>query len=195
MAVSFEEAAEEAATGADGGTAEISGLLNDAARYYSLVAQTNPFYASASFGLARAFVGLGDREGAAGALRRIPQTSSAHVAAQVRLCSVLASQVNGDRPALTDLTAASETLDQLTLDNSIRLPLVRELHAQAITMLLEGLSAADDNVLLGGARLDEFSQRTALERTLRSLAKLAPTEYERFDLVDQANSARPQTLT
>jgi serine/threonine-protein kinase PknG len=50
-------------------------------------------------------------------------------------------------------------------------------------------------VLVVEAQLDEFSQRVALERTLRALAKLAPNEAERFEFVDQANSARPQTLT
>jgi serine/threonine-protein kinase PknG len=195
MAVSLETAAEAASNGADNTTGDRAGDLNDAVRYYALVAQTDATYASASFGLARAFVRLGDREGAAAALRRIPKSSSAYVAAQVRLCSVLASQVNGDKPALSDLTAAANTLDELTLDNSLRLPLVRDLHAQAVAMLLEGRAPDDESVLLGGARLDEFSQRTALEQALRALAKLAPTDYERFELVDQANSARPRTLT
>jgi len=108
---------------------------------------------------------------------------------------VLASQVNGDTPGLTDLTAASDTLRDLTVDNSTRLPLVRELHAQAVSILLDNRSGADESVLVGGVPLDEFSQRTALEITLRSLAKLAPTQSERFDLVDQANAARPQTRT
>ena len=35
----------------------------------------------------------------------------------------------------------------------------------------------------------------ALERTYRSLAKLAHTERERYALVDQANMSRPRTLT
>jgi serine/threonine-protein kinase PknG len=186
------EAMAELADSADG---ERVRSLNDAVRYYSLVAHTDTSFASASFGLARAFVALGDRDGASSALRRVPKSSSAYVTAQVTLCKVLASQVNGDKPGLTDLTAASDTLGDLTIDNSTRLPLVRDLHAQAVSILLDGRSFADENVLVGGVPLEENSQRTALEMTLRSLAKLAPTETERFDLVDQANTARPQTRT
>jgi serine/threonine-protein kinase PknG len=189
------EAAAEAQAGEEPASGDPFQHLNDAVRYYSLVAQTDTGYAGASFGLARAFLALGDRDGAASALRAIPKSSSAYVTAQVTLCRVLASQVNGDKPALTDLTAASETLDTLSLDNSTRLLIVRDLHSQAISMLTDGRSSADDAVRVGGVQLDEHSQRSALERTLRSLAKLAATENERFDLVDEANSARPQTLT
>jgi serine/threonine-protein kinase PknG len=189
------EAAAVAQAGEEPASGDAVQHLNDAVRSYSLVAHTDAGYASASFGLARAFLALGDREGAASALRTIPKSSSAYVTAQVTLCRVLASQVNGDKPALTDLTAASDTLDTLSLDNSTRLPIVRDLHSQAISMLTDGRSSADDAVRVGGVQLDEHSQRSALERTLRSLAKLAATEKERFDLVDEANSARPQTLT
>ena len=195
MAVCFEALAEPTNDSTDRSSREGVQHLNNAVRYYSLVAQTDSSYASASFGLARAFVALGDRDGASSALRRVPKSSSAYVTAQVTLCRVLASQVNGDTPGLTDLTAASDTLRDLTVDNSTRLPLVRELHAQAVSILLDNRSGADESVLVGGVPLDEFSQRTALEITLRSLAKLAPTQSERFDLVDQANAARPQTRT
>ena len=46
-----------------------------------------------------------------------------------------------------------------------------------------------------GADLDEQAQRAALERAFRSLAKLAPTDEDRYVLVDQANACRPRTLT
>jgi serine/threonine-protein kinase PknG len=194
MAVCSEAAAEER-EGQEPASRETVQHLHDAVRNYSLVAQSDPGYASASFGLARAFLALGDREGAAAALRKIPKSSSAYVTAQVTLCRVLASQVNGDKPALVDLTAASDTLETLSLENSTRLLIMRDLHSQAISMLTDGRSSANDAVRVGGVQLDEYSQRSALELTLRSLAKLAATEKERFDLVDQANGARPQTLT
>ena len=50
-------------------------------------------------------------------------------------------------------------------------------------------------IVLVGAPLDEEGLRAALERTYRSLAKLAPTEEQRCELVDQANAYRPRTLT
>ncbi len=62
-------------------------------------------------------------------------------------------------------------------------------------MLLEERVAADDDIVLFGAALNEEGQRTALEQTYRSLAKLAPSEEQRYELVDQANACRPRTLT
>jgi len=46
-----------------------------------------------------------------------------------------------------------------------------------------------------GAALDELDQRAALERAFRSLARLAPSDEERFALVDRANAYRPRTMT
>ena len=46
-----------------------------------------------------------------------------------------------------------------------------------------------------GAALDENGQRTALERTYRSLARLASSDEERFALVERANAYRPRTMT
>ena len=54
-----------------------------AARYYLLVAATDPSYASAGFGLARVDMALGDREGAVAALQRIPKSSSSYAVAQI----------------------------------------------------------------------------------------------------------------
>ena len=61
-------------------------------------------------------------------------------------------------------------------------------------MLLDERVVADDDIVLVGAALNEDGQRTALERTYRSLAKLAPSEEQRCELVDQANACRPRTL-
>ena len=70
----------QAATdGGDSAPAAVSRLLNEAARYYTVVAETEPGYASAGFGLARVFLALGDRDGAVAALQRIPKSSSAYV--------------------------------------------------------------------------------------------------------------------
>jgi serine/threonine-protein kinase PknG len=61
-------------------------------------------------------------------------------------------------------------------------------------MLLNETVSADEREVLGGAELTERGQRSALERTYRSLARLAPTEEQRCALVDQANASRPRTL-
>jgi serine/threonine-protein kinase PknG len=96
---------------------------------------------------------------------------------------------------LPDLIAASETLVGISPESPARLPLVRDLHLQALAMLLDDRVVADETIQLLGAVLDENGQRIALEHTFRSLAKLARTEAERWSLVDAANSHRPRTLT
>ena len=193
MAACYERTAMEQE--AEGNQAAASSQLHSAARYYSLVAATDPGYASASFGLARVYVALGDREGAVAALQRIPKSSSAYVSARIALCRVLCTELPGEMPGLPDLVATSETLSGVSLENSVRLPLVRDLHLQALAMLLDDRAGPDENIQLVGAVLDENGQRTALERTYRSLAKLATTEAERWSLVNEANAYRPRTLT
>jgi serine/threonine-protein kinase PknG len=185
LAVCFEEAAEE------GG----SQALSNAARHYGTVAATDPGYASASFGLARVSVQLGDREEAISALQRIPRSSSSYVTAQVALCQVQCAPLQGEMPHVADLIATSEVLNGLALESSVRLPLLRDLHQLALVMLLEGSAQPDEQVQLMGAVLNEVGQRTAVEQTYRSLAKLAPSDEERYALVDRANSFRPHTLT
>jgi serine/threonine-protein kinase PknG len=159
------------------------------------VVGTDAGYASASFGLARVYVQLGDREAAAVALQRVPKSSSAYVAAQIALCRVHCADLPTDPPSLLDLTAASRTLGGLALENSVRLPLLRDLHLQALAMLMDERVTPDEDTLLVGAALTEDDQRTALERAYRALAKLAPSEEARYALVDQANATRPRTLT
>jgi serine/threonine-protein kinase PknG len=169
--------------------------LRYASRYFGLVAMTDPGYASASFGSARVSMRLGDREEAITALEGIPKSSSAYVTAQMTLCRVQCAHLPGEVPQLTDLIAGSKVLEALTVENSVRLPLVRDLHREALSMLVDGSVQPDEGVQLMGAALDESSQRLALERAFRSLAKLAVDDLERYALVDQANSFRPRTLT
>jgi serine/threonine-protein kinase PknG len=159
------------------------------------VAATDSTFASASFGLARVYVALGDRDQAIAALERVPKSSAVYVSARIALCRVLCAEMAPEVPSLPDLSAASDALAGLTLENSVRLSLVRDLHLQALAMLVDGREASSGSVVLVGAPLDEESQRSALERTYRSLAKLAHTEEERWSLVDEANSCRPRTLT
>jgi serine/threonine-protein kinase PknG len=167
----------------------------EAARYYQLVAATNPGYVSASFGLSRICLDLGDRAGAVEALESIPVTSSAHVGAQVALCRIRCADVAGARPELGDLVSASDVLDSLPLEPSLRLPLVRDLLTQGLALLADGTVRPDTAVFITGTAFDDVDLRSALEITYRSLAKMAPTDEERFTLVDRANAYRPRTLT
>ena len=123
------------------------------------MAATDPGYASASFGLARVSMALGDREEAVSALQRVPKSSSAYVTAQITLCRVLCAPLPGDMPRSRTSPSTSETLDGLALENSVRLPLVRDLHQQALALLLDERVAADDDIVLVGAPLNEQDQR------------------------------------
>jgi serine/threonine-protein kinase PknG len=166
-----------------------------AARNYELVARSDPSYASASFGLARACLAVGDRTGAAAALARVPATSSANAAAQSQLCRVLCTDVNGHPPELTDLTTASAALADLRVDPEQRAILRRDLLATMLTQLESRAIAPNPRQQLAGAALSEFGVRSALEETYRTLARLASTPAERIRLVDEANRHRPRTLT
>jgi serine/threonine-protein kinase PknG len=171
----------------------VTRALNEAARYYTVVAETEPGYASAGFGLARVFLALGDRDGAVAALQRIPKSSSAYVTAQIALCQTRCAMVHQEAPALADLVATSSALESVTLENSVRLALARDLHERALDLLLDHEASSDPELVLAGAELSESGQRTALEQTYRSLAKLAPSESARWELVDRANACRPRT--
>ncbi|HXZ62430.1 MAG TPA: tetratricopeptide repeat protein [Acidimicrobiales bacterium] len=187
---------DEAAARADNGDEqEAARSWRDAAGFYAVVAGTDPTFVGAHFGLARVFSALGDRDGAITALERVPKSSSAYVAAQTALCAVRCSELHGAAPDLEDLVEASRALDALTLESSVRLPLVRDLHLRALGLLLDGRVVPDDAVLVGGAELNEDGQRSSLERTYRALARLAHSDAERYALVDEANACRPRTLT
>ncbi len=169
--------------------------LRLAARYYHIVSATDPGFASASFGLARVLTALGDRAGAVTALQRIPEWSSSRAAAGVALCSLWCADVDGRLPDLADLAAASELLTRLQAEPSVRLALTRDLQLQALNLLVRGAAAADSQMTLAGTPLVEDVLRSSVEGTYRSLARLARTDEERFDLVDLANAYRPRTLT
>jgi len=173
-------------------------LKGDAARagsFYGRVAVTDPTSASAAFGLARCRMRSGDRAGAAAALQGVPPTSSAHARAQVTLCRVLATEVNGTKPSLADLVAASAAIEQLQVDAEIRFGLTREILTSALGMLAAGSIRPDGSTRIGGAVLNEREVRKGLEKTCRALARYAPTRAEKIALIDKANEYRPLTLT
>ncbi len=62
-------------------------------------------------------------------------------------------------------------------------------------LLLDQRVDPDPDVALAGAPSTRTTSAGDWRRTYRSLAKLAPTDEERFRLVDLANANRPRTLT
>ena len=99
---------------------------------------------------------------------------------------------------LDDLTAAAgqvEALDAYGLDPARREQLSAEVLGCALDWILSGgrgSAPAAQRVLLG-SDLDERGLRFGLERSYRTLARLAPGGEERIDLVERANRYRPRT--
>ncbi|MFG2787174.1 tetratricopeptide repeat protein [Streptomyces sp. NPDC048419] len=181
--------------------AEVLGQLDNAAEYYHLVWATDPSYVSAAFGLARVQLATGDRPSAVRTLESVPESSIHYTAARVaavraRLRGRTATA--GDVAFLDDLTAAArqvEALDAYGLDPARREQLSAEVLGCALDWILSGgqSSAPVPQRALLGSDLDERGLRFGLERSYRTLARLAPGGEERIDLVERANRYRPRT--
>jgi serine/threonine-protein kinase PknG len=183
--------------------AEVLGQLDNAAEYYRLVWSTDPSYVSSAFGLARVRLASGDRTGAVQTLESVPEASIHYTAARVAAVRArLRQRMNeaADAPFLEDLTAAAgqvEALGGYGLDPVRREQLSTEVLGSALDWVLSGSqgsapSAGGGSALLGSA-LDERGLRFGLERSYRTLARLAQGGDERIDLVERANRYRPRT--
>ncbi|GAB2820892.1 serine/threonine-protein kinase [Streptomyces chlorus] len=195
--------------------AEVLDQLDNAAEYYRLVWSTDPSHVSAAFGLARVRLATGDRLGAVRTLESVPESSIHYTAA--RVASVRArlrgrTATAGDVPFLDDLSAAAgqvEALESYGLDPARREQLAAEVLGCALDWVLSGgqgsvplplpappgrgqRNAAGGRTLLGSG-LDERNLRFGLERSYRTLARLARSGEERIDLVERANRYRPRT--
>ncbi|MFJ6831907.1 tetratricopeptide repeat protein [Streptomyces sp. NPDC091209] len=184
--------------------AEVLGQLDNAAEYYRLVWTTDPSYVSAAFGLARVQLAAGDRGGAVRTLESVPESSIHYTAARVaavrarlrrRPVTEAAAQ-----PFLDELTAAAgqvEALDGFGLDAVRREQLSTEVLGCALDWVLSGSQgsapASGGGPALLGSELDERGLRFGLERSYRTLARLARGGEERIDLVERANRYRPRT--
>lgn len=183
--------------------AEVLGQLDNAAEYYRLVWSTDPSCVSAAFGLARVQLATGDRRAAVRTLESVPESSIHYTAARVAAVRARLRQrtaAASDVPFEEDLTAAArqvEALDVYGLDPARREQLSAEVLGSALDWVLSGgrgsaPSAAGGRTLLGSG-LDERGLRFGLERSYRTLARLAQGGEERIDLVERANRYRPRT--
>ena len=129
------------------------------------------------------------------ALQRIPPSSSAYERAQLAAVRLCATPVGGSPPPVAALVVGSTVLARLDLQPSVRLPLARDLLAEAVGQLADGRAAPDPSVVVAGAPLVEDDLRLALEATYRALAALATSAEDRRRQVDLANAVRPRTRT
>ncbi|MFA3872410.1 tetratricopeptide repeat protein [Streptomyces sp. MMCC 100] len=183
--------------------AEVLGQLDNAAEYYRLVWSSDPSHVSAAFGLARVQLAGGDRAGAVRTLESVPESSIHYTGARVAAVRARLRQrtaAAGDLQFLDDLIAAArqvEALDVYGLDPARREQLSAEVLGCALDWVLSGgrgsvPPAAGGRTLLGSG-LDERGLRFGLERSYRTLARLARGGEERIDLVERANRYRPRT--
>ncbi|WP_367574497.1 tetratricopeptide repeat protein [Streptomyces griseoaurantiacus] len=186
--------------------AEVLGQLDNAAEYYRLVWTTDPSYVGSAFGLARVQLATGDGPGAVRTLESVPESSIHYTAARVAAVRArLRPRTNEtpDAPSphvfLDELTAAArqvEALDGYGLDAVRRERLATEVLGSALDWVLSGSrtsAPAPAGSALLGSRLDERGLRFGLERSYRTLARLASGGEERIDLVERANRYRPRT--
>jgi len=175
--------------------AESTGQPAEAADWYEIVSRTDPGYTTATFGLARSRLACGDRAGALAAYDRVPESSSSYVEAQTARIRCLIEHDSTHSPEIADLQAAGACIQALSLGPTQRASLTADLLRSALTLLEgEAIGEAPD-VQLAGHSLTERDVRLGLERTYRSLARVAPSADERIRLVDWANRVRPRTLT
>lgn len=197
--------------------AEVLEQLDNAAEYYRLVWATDPSYVSAAFGLARVQLAAGDRRGAVHTLESVPEASIHYTAARVaavrarlRHRMTLDTAPSPGALFLDDLTAAAGQVEALAgfgLDAVRRERLSTEVLGTALDWVLSGrhpghasASPAAPAAPTGGSRtvllgsdLDERGLRFGLERSYRTLARLAQGGEERIELVERANRFRPRT--
>jgi serine/threonine-protein kinase PknG len=166
--------------------------MEAAARWYEIVARTDPSITSASFGLARCRLEAGDRAGALQAYERVPDTSSGYIDAQTARIRCLSRDGDGE-PGLQELLAAGSALEALSLDSEQRERLTADLLESALRMTLSGRAADGGRMRLLGLPLAERDLRLALERSYRELARHAAGRAARIELVDDANRVRPRT--
>jgi serine/threonine-protein kinase PknG len=177
-----------------GVSAESNDEPTDATRWYEVVSRTDPGYTTATFGLARCRFACGDRTGALSAYDRIPESSSLYVDAQIaKIRSLIERETH--EPDTPELEAASAGIEGLSVDSEQRDSLTAGLLLCALDLLESERVAEAPDLRLLGHPLTEHDLRLGLERTYRSLARVANTQTEHIRLVDWANRVRPRTWT
>ena len=174
-----------------GFAAEAAGNQPTAARYFERVWTVDRSYVSAAFGLARARLAADDRVRAIAALAAVPPTSSQYVTAQITAVRIQLTRTGQSEVISSDLREAADRLDRLALDASRRAYLRSEILRAAVDAVTSGRTIGRDRLL--DCEPDEYPLRFGLEQSYRTLARMAPDQAQRIELVDRANVVRPRT--
>ncbi|GAA4263605.1 serine/threonine-protein kinase [Dactylosporangium darangshiense] len=172
---------------------ELAGDAAAAGRRYERVWRTDHAFVSAAFGLARARLAAGDRNGAVRALDEVPATVGMYGAAQVAAVHAVLDTATGPLSP-TELVEASARLERMQLDARRQALLAVETLSAALHWLAATSPPTQASGRVLGHGLTERELRTGLERSYRALAVLEPQRTARHALIDRANAVRPWSL-
>jgi serine/threonine-protein kinase PknG len=159
---------------------------------YDLVMLVEPSYTMAAFGHARCLLKEGNRIGAVKALRRVPQSSIAHVPAEMQAARALLTSTPA-KPTREDLIAAAAIIGGVRQDNYAWHRLVADLYLSALDAVLTGSVQPDKSANLLQVPFIERSLREACEGHLMACAHLG-SDADREQTVAEALAVAPRRL-
>jgi serine/threonine-protein kinase PknG len=168
-------------------TAELAGNT-DEHKFYETVWKTNDGVISAAFGLARSLSAEGDRTGAVRTLDEVPATSRHFTTARLTSAVTLLSGRSTNEITEAQIRDAARRVEALP-PTEPRVLQIRALVLGCAMDWLYGNEASTNHIL--GFPFTEHGLRLGVEASLRSLARVAPTQRHRYTLVDMANKVRP----
>jgi len=168
-------------------TAELAGNA-DERKFYNTVWCTDNGVISAGFGLARAQSAAGDRDAAVRTLDQVPATSRHFTTARLTSAVTLLSGRSMNEVTEQHIRDAARRVEALP-DTEPRVLQIRALVLGTAMDWLADNTASTNHIL--GFPLTEHGLQLGVEASLRSLARVAPTQAHRYALIDLANSVRP----
>ncbi|WNG88248.1 serine/threonine-protein kinase PknG [Mycobacterium sp. ITM-2016-00317] len=170
-------------------TAELAGTA-DEGKFYDTVWSTDRGVISAGFGLARAQSAAGDRDAAVRTLDQVPATSRHFTTARLTSAVTLLSGRSSSEITERQIRDAARRVEALP-DTEPRVLQIRALVLGTAMDWLADNTASTNHIL--GFPFTEHGLQLGVEASLRSLARVAPTQAHRYALVDLANSVRPMS--
>jgi serine/threonine-protein kinase PknG len=174
-------------------TAELAGSdsgQTPARSFYDTVWSTDHGVISAGFGLARAKSVEGDRDGAVRTLDEVPPTSRHFTTARLTSAVTLLSGRSAGEITEQQIRDAARRVEALP-DTEPRVLQIRALVLGTAMDWLADNTASTNHIL--GFPFTEHGLKLGVEASLRSLARVAPTQAHRYALIDLANSVRPMS--
>ena len=168
-------------------TAELAGNA-DERKFYNTVWCSDNGVISAGFGLARAQSAEGDRDAAVHTLDEVPATSRHFTTARLTSAVTLLSGRSMIEVTEQHIRDAARRVEALP-DTEPRVLQIRALVLGTAMDWLADNTASTNHIL--GFPFTEHGLQLGVESSLRSLARVAPTQAHRYALVDLANSVRP----